>query len=163
MLHSAAYAFVCQQTLVVMARRRLPVRHLGRHAPLRPRPRHRRHHPPRLAIHGVSRHFTPAPEVGGLVTGVGIFAMHFIALKAWHIQGSFESNAYGMATTFVLGLGLSALAVNLSPVQFGREDLAGMIHGILLETDCRRRALKSRSRNRPSCRIKAGACTSCAS
>src|SRR6185437_3764640 len=59
-----------------------------------------------------SRHFTLAPEVGGLVMGVGIFAMHFIALKGWHIQGSFEWNGYGMAMTLVLGLGLSALAVN---------------------------------------------------
>src|ERR1700733_12286576 len=28
-----------------------------------------------------SRHFTLAPELGGLAMGVGIFAMHFIALK----------------------------------------------------------------------------------
>src|SRR6202789_816176 len=59
-----------------------------------------------------SRHFTLAPEVGGLVMGVGIFAMHFMALKGWHIQGDLEWNDYGMAMTFVLGLGLSALAVN---------------------------------------------------
>ena len=52
-----------------------------------------------------SRHFTLAPETGGLVMGVGILAMHFIALKAWHIAGHFEWNAYGMAMTFVLGLG----------------------------------------------------------
>ena len=42
--------------------------------------------------------------VGGLAMGVGIFAMHFIALKGWHIQGSFERNAYGMSLTLVLGL-----------------------------------------------------------
>lgn len=59
-----------------------------------------------------SRHFTLAPEVGGLVMGVGILAMHFVALKAWHIEGNFEWNAYGMIMTFVLGLSLSALAVN---------------------------------------------------
>ncbi|HSY56757.1 MAG TPA: EAL domain-containing protein [Bradyrhizobium sp.] len=59
-----------------------------------------------------SRHFTLAPEVGGLVMGVGILAMHAIALTAWHIQGSLEWNAYGLAVTFVLGLSLSALAVN---------------------------------------------------
>ena len=59
-----------------------------------------------------SRHFTLAPEVGGLVMGVGIFAMHFMALKGWHIQGDLEWNAYGMAMTFALGLGLGALAVN---------------------------------------------------
>ena len=44
--------------------------------------------------------------------GVGILAMHMVALTAWHIQGSFECNAYGMAVTSVLGLGLSVLAVN---------------------------------------------------
>jgi diguanylate cyclase (GGDEF)-like protein len=59
-----------------------------------------------------SRHFTLAPETGGLVMGVGIIAMHVLALTAWHIQGSFEWNAYGMAVTSVLGLALSALAVN---------------------------------------------------
>ncbi|WP_298256822.1 EAL domain-containing protein [Bradyrhizobium sp.] len=59
-----------------------------------------------------SRHFTLAPEAGGLVMGCGVLAMHFVALKAWHIQGSFEWNAYAVAITFVLGLGLSALAVN---------------------------------------------------
>src|SRR5580700_4054136 len=51
-----------------------------------------------------SRHFTLAPEAGGLVVGVGIIAMHVIALTAWHIQGSIEWNAYGMAMTAVLGL-----------------------------------------------------------
>jgi diguanylate cyclase len=59
-----------------------------------------------------SRHSTLAPEVGGLVMGAGILAMHFIALKAWHIEGTVECNAYGLALTFVLGLCLSALAVN---------------------------------------------------
>ena len=42
-----------------------------------------------------SRHFTLAPEVGGLVMGVGILAMHFIALRAWHIAGT--SNGMPMA------------------------------------------------------------------
>jgi diguanylate cyclase (GGDEF)-like protein len=59
-----------------------------------------------------SRHFTLAPEAGGLVMGVGILAMHFIALEAWHIQGSLEWNAYGLTLTAVLGLGLSVVAVN---------------------------------------------------
>ncbi len=59
-----------------------------------------------------SRHFTLAPELGGLVMGIGILAMHFIALKAWHFEGTIQWNAYGVAMTFVLGLGLSALAVN---------------------------------------------------
>src|SRR3984957_19187430 len=59
-----------------------------------------------------SRHFTLAREAGGLVMGIGILAMHLVGFKAWHIKGGFEWNAYGVAITFVLGLGLSALAVN---------------------------------------------------
>ena len=59
-----------------------------------------------------SRHFTLAPECGGLIMGVGILGMHFIGLKAWHIAGTVQWNAYGVVMTFVLGLGLSALAVN---------------------------------------------------
>jgi diguanylate cyclase len=59
-----------------------------------------------------SRHFTLAPEAGGLVMGAGILAMHFVALTAWHIEGRLEWNAYGIALTLVLGLGLGALAVN---------------------------------------------------
>ena len=56
-----------------------------------------------------SRHFTLAPA---LVMGVGILAMHFIGLKAWYVAGTVQWNVYGVVMTFVLGLGLSALAVN---------------------------------------------------
>jgi len=59
-----------------------------------------------------SRHFTLAPEAGGLVMGVGILAMHAIAFLGWHIAGTVSWNGYGIAVTFLLGLGLSALAVN---------------------------------------------------
>lgn len=59
-----------------------------------------------------SRHFTLAPEAGGLVMGLGILAMHFIAFEGWQIAGTVEWNAYGVAVTFMLGLSLSALAVN---------------------------------------------------
>ena len=59
-----------------------------------------------------SRHFTLAPEAGGLVMGAGILAMHFIAFKGWHIAGHLEWNALGVVVTFLLGLSLSALAVN---------------------------------------------------
>ena len=59
-----------------------------------------------------SRHFALAPEVGGLVMGTGILAMHFIGLKAWHVAGTIQWNVYGVVMTFVLGLSLSALAVN---------------------------------------------------
>ncbi|MGC2810462.1 MAG: EAL domain-containing protein, partial [Bradyrhizobium sp.] len=59
-----------------------------------------------------SRHFTLAPELGGLIMGVGVLGMHFIGLKAWHIAGTTEWNAYGVAMTLVLGLGLSALSIS---------------------------------------------------
>ena len=59
-----------------------------------------------------SRHFALAPETGGLVMGAGILAMHFVATRGWHIAGSVSWNAYGLTITFVLGLALSALAVN---------------------------------------------------
>ena len=53
-----------------------------------------------------------APELGGLVMGAGILAMNYIGLKAWHISGTTQWDAYGVATTLLLGLGLSALSVN---------------------------------------------------
>jgi diguanylate cyclase len=59
-----------------------------------------------------SRHFTLAPELGGLVMGAGILAMHVVTMKAWHVEGHLAWNVYGLATTFALGLGLSSLAVN---------------------------------------------------
>jgi len=59
-----------------------------------------------------SRHFTLAPEAGGLVMGAGVLAMHFIAFRGWHIAGHFEWNFFGVAVTLLLGLSLSALAVN---------------------------------------------------
>lgn len=59
-----------------------------------------------------SRHFTLAPEAGGLVMGAGILAMHFIAFRGWHIAGHFDWNIFGVVVTFLLGLSLSALAVN---------------------------------------------------
>jgi diguanylate cyclase (GGDEF)-like protein len=59
-----------------------------------------------------SRHFTLAPEAGGLVMGIGILAMHVVAFHGWHIPGTVQWNAYGVAVTFMLGLSLSALAVN---------------------------------------------------
>ena len=59
-----------------------------------------------------SRHFTLAPETGGLIMGIGILVMHFVAFQGWHIAGSVHWNLWGVAVTFVLGLSLSALAVN---------------------------------------------------
>jgi diguanylate cyclase len=53
-----------------------------------------------------------APELGGLVMGVGILAMHYVALNGWHVAGTIGWNSYGVATALLLGLSLSALAVN---------------------------------------------------
>ena len=38
--------------------------------------------------------------------------MHFTAFRGWHITAHFEWNFFGVAVTFLLGLSLSALAVN---------------------------------------------------
>src|ERR1700759_390525 len=35
-----------------------------------------------------SRHFTLAPEVGGLVVGAGILGMHLVSFAGWHIPGN---------------------------------------------------------------------------
>src|SRR5579863_6027667 len=59
-----------------------------------------------------SRHFPLAPEAGGVVMGLGVLAMHVIALAGWPIEGNFELNLSGAALTVVLGLGLSIVAVN---------------------------------------------------
>src|ERR1700742_3792696 len=59
-----------------------------------------------------SRHFTLAPELGGLAMGIGVLGMHFLGLRAWHFAGATQWNAYGVIMTFVLGLGLSALSVS---------------------------------------------------
>ena len=67
-----------------------------------------------LAGFGIGSRPRPAlaPEIGGLVLGTGILAMHYFGLKAWHITGTTQWNGYGVAVTFVLGLGLAALSVN---------------------------------------------------
>ena len=60
-----------------------------------------------------SRHrLTLAPELGGLVMGIGILAMHYIGLMAWHIAGTIQWNVYGVAIILLLCLSLSALSVN---------------------------------------------------
>ena len=59
-----------------------------------------------------SRHFTLAPEAGGVIMGIGILAMHFMAFTGWHIAGHVDWNVYGIVLTLLLGLSLSALAVN---------------------------------------------------
>jgi diguanylate cyclase (GGDEF)-like protein len=59
-----------------------------------------------------SRHFPLAPEAGGAVMGCGILAMHAIAFSGWYLAGTVHWNAYGLSVTFILGLGLGALAIS---------------------------------------------------
>ena len=67
-----------------------------------------------LAGFEIGSQHTPnlAPELGGLVMGVGVLAMHYVGLNGWHVAGTISWNSYGVATTLLLGLSLSALAVN---------------------------------------------------
>ena len=53
-----------------------------------------------------------APELGGLVMGIGIVAMHYIGLRAWHIAGNVSWNGISIVITLMIGLGLSTLSVN---------------------------------------------------
>lgn len=53
-----------------------------------------------------------APELGGLVMGLGIIAMHYVGLKAWHVAGHLTWSWWGVSITLVVGLGLSALSVS---------------------------------------------------
>jgi diguanylate cyclase len=58
------------------------------------------------------RHFTLAPEAGGLVIGAGILDVHFLGLDAWQVAGTITWSRSGIAVALLLGLGLGALAVN---------------------------------------------------
>ena len=58
------------------------------------------------------RHSTLAPELGGLVMGIGIMAMYGIGFASWHASGPVVWNWYVVVPTLMVGLGLSALAVN---------------------------------------------------
>jgi diguanylate cyclase (GGDEF)-like protein len=58
------------------------------------------------------RHFPLAPEVGGMVMGIGILDVHFLGLDAWQVAGTITWNRWGIALTLLLGLALGALAVN---------------------------------------------------
>src|SRR3954471_6720827 len=59
-----------------------------------------------------SRHFTLAPELGGLVMGGGILLMHYLGLEAWHLRGGTQWSGTGIALMLLLGLGLGALSVS---------------------------------------------------
>lgn len=53
-----------------------------------------------------------APELGGMVVGAGILAMHYVGLKGWHVAGTVTWNWFGIAISIIFGLGLGALSVN---------------------------------------------------
>ena len=66
-----------------------------------------------------------------------------VAMGEWALRTACRDAAAGRIP--------GTVAVNLSPVQFGRDDLAEIIHAILLETGLSPSASRSRSPNRPSC------------
>ncbi|MES2751545.1 MAG: EAL domain-containing protein, partial [Pseudomonadota bacterium] len=53
-----------------------------------------------------------APEIGGLIVGGGILAMHYVGLNAWHVAGTVTWNWFGVAANVVFGFGLGALSVS---------------------------------------------------
>jgi NO-binding membrane sensor protein with MHYT domain len=53
-----------------------------------------------------------APELGGLIMGAGILAVHYFGLKAWHIAGTTQWSTPGVLMTMLLGVSLSALSVS---------------------------------------------------
>ena len=53
-----------------------------------------------------------APELGGTIVGAGVLAMHYMAVQAWHLAGPIGWNWFGLLATLVVGISLSALAVN---------------------------------------------------
>jgi diguanylate cyclase (GGDEF)-like protein len=59
-----------------------------------------------------SLHFALAPELGGVIMGVGALVMHLTAIRGWHMSGAVGWDAYGLALTLTLGLFFGALAVN---------------------------------------------------
>ena len=58
-----------------------------------------------------SRHFTLAPEAGGLIMGAGILAMHGIAFRGWHIAGMSNGMAFQVQDQQLLALCLDRLLV----------------------------------------------------
>jgi diguanylate cyclase len=70
--------------------------------------------------------FIPLAEETGAIVAMGEWALRTAC------RAAAEGNIPG------------TVAVNLSPVQFGREDLAETIHSILVKPDFRRDAWKSR-------------------
>ena len=53
-----------------------------------------------------------APEIGGAVMGAGLLGALHVGLNAWHVAGHVTWSRIGVAAIIVLGIGLSALAIN---------------------------------------------------
>jgi diguanylate cyclase (GGDEF)-like protein len=61
---------------------------------------------------GSRKDLTLAPELGGAVIGAGVLDALFMGLEAWHVAGHVTWSRLGVAAIVVLGIGLSALAIN---------------------------------------------------
>ncbi len=61
---------------------------------------------------GSNKHLTLAPEIGGLIVGGGILAMHYVGLNAWHVAGVVTWSWFGIGANVVFGFGLGALSVS---------------------------------------------------
>jgi len=53
-----------------------------------------------------------APELGGLIVGAGVLAVHYLGLSAWHVAGTASWGWFGLAANVLFGLSLGALSVN---------------------------------------------------
>lgn len=61
---------------------------------------------------GSRKNLTLAPEIGGAVMGGGVLAALWVAISGWQVAGHLSWSWVGAASIVVLGLGLSALAIN---------------------------------------------------
>ena len=61
---------------------------------------------------GSRKNLTLAPEIGGAVMGAGLLGALYVGLNAWHVAGHVTWSRIGVAAIIVLGLSLSALAIN---------------------------------------------------
>ncbi|MBN8982781.1 MAG: EAL domain-containing protein [Rhizobiales bacterium] len=61
---------------------------------------------------GSNKSLTLAPEIGGLIVGAGILAMHYVGLNAWHVAGIVTWSWFGIGANLIFGLGLGALSVS---------------------------------------------------
>lgn len=61
---------------------------------------------------GSKKSLTLAPEIGGMVVGGGILAMHYVGLNAWHVAGVVTWSWFGVGANIIFGFGLGALSVS---------------------------------------------------